>query len=172
MNGTIDSPEVTVGETIVALQGREYNFAPTDAIHDAWAPQGADYDYATNSCSGLCKDYLQVTFLLLPPATKLGQGNIFRSVCQEFCSQRGGLPHCMLDTHRGNGGKPKPPWQGSHPWQRSPPRQGRQPGQGDPLIKTLIKIKTPRQGDPLGKETLLEIWPTSGRYASYWDAYL
>ena len=23
---------------------------------------------------------------LLPPATKLGQGNIFRSVCQEFCS--------------------------------------------------------------------------------------
>ena len=25
----------------------------------------------------------------LPPATKLGQGNIFRSVCQEFCSQEG-----------------------------------------------------------------------------------
>ena len=23
---------------------------------------------------------------LLPPATKLGQGNIFRSGCQEFCS--------------------------------------------------------------------------------------
>ena len=23
----------------------------------------------------------------LPPATKLGQGNIFRSVCQEFCPQ-------------------------------------------------------------------------------------
>ena len=27
---------------------------------------------------------------MLPPATKLGQGNIFRSVCQEFCS-RGGV---------------------------------------------------------------------------------
>ena len=25
----------------------------------------------------------------LPPATKLGQGNIFRSVCQEFCPQLG-----------------------------------------------------------------------------------
>ena len=25
----------------------------------------------------------------LPPATKLGQGNIFRSVCQEFCPQKG-----------------------------------------------------------------------------------
>ena len=29
---------------------------------------------------------------LLPPATKLGQGNIFRSVCQEFCSQGGWYP--------------------------------------------------------------------------------
>ena len=26
---------------------------------------------------------------LIPPATKLGQGNIFSSVCQEFCSQGG-----------------------------------------------------------------------------------
>ena len=25
----------------------------------------------------------------LPPATKLGQGNIFRSVCQQFCPQEG-----------------------------------------------------------------------------------
>ena len=29
--------------------------------------------------------------LFLPPATKLGQGNIFSSVCQEFCPQ-GGVP--------------------------------------------------------------------------------
>ena len=28
---------------------------------------------------------------LLPPATKLGQGNIFRSVCQEFCSHPGAV---------------------------------------------------------------------------------
>ena len=28
-------------------------------------------------------------FEFLLPATKLGQGNIFRSVCQEFCSQGG-----------------------------------------------------------------------------------
>ena len=25
------------------------------------------------------------TMASLPPATKLGQGNIFRSICQEFC---------------------------------------------------------------------------------------
>ena len=30
-------------------------------------------------------------FLFLPPATKLGQGNIFRSVCQEFCSHPGAV---------------------------------------------------------------------------------
>ena len=29
----------------------------------------------------------------------LGQGNIFSSVCQEFCSQEGGLPQCMLEYH-------------------------------------------------------------------------
>ena len=29
--------------------------------------------------------------LLLPSATKLGQGNIFRSVCQEFCSHLGAV---------------------------------------------------------------------------------
>ena len=28
---------------------------------------------------------------LLPPATKFGQGNIFRSVCQEFCSHPGAV---------------------------------------------------------------------------------
>ena len=37
----------------------------------------------------------------------LGQGNIFRSVCQEFCSQGGGLPHCMLGYSAGS----RPPQQ-------------------------------------------------------------
>ena len=33
----------------------------------------------------------------LPSASKLRQGNIFRSVCQEFCPHGGGcLPQCML----------------------------------------------------------------------------
>ena len=32
---------------------------------------------------------------LLPPATKLGQGNVFTSVCQEFCPQGGiSVPAC------------------------------------------------------------------------------
>ena len=44
-------------------------------------------------------------FILLPPTTKLGQGNIFRSMCQEFCSGGGsgggGIPACLagLQAH-------------------------------------------------------------------------
>ena len=38
-----------------------------------------------NSTSYQVDVYCQ--FFLLPPATKLGQGNIFSSVCQEFCSR-------------------------------------------------------------------------------------
>ena len=41
---------------------------------------------------------------LSPPVTKLGQGNIFRSVCQEFCPQGG---DCMAGGHA---------WWG-HAWQ-------------------------------------------------------
>ena len=53
------------------------------------------------------------TFLL--PATKLGQGNIFRSVCQEFCP-RGGA--CVAGGINGRGHA----WQvggmhGGHAWQ-------------------------------------------------------
>ena len=39
--------------------------------------------YAQATCS------LYVVSSWLPPATKLGQGNIFRSVCQQFCPQGG-----------------------------------------------------------------------------------
>ena len=37
---------------------------------------------------------------LLPPATKLGQGNIFRSVCQELCSQGGLVSQHALQVSR------------------------------------------------------------------------
>ena len=44
----------------------------------------------------------------------LGQGNIFRSVCQEFCSQ-GGVCLSMLGYH--------PPGPGRHPHQPDPPNR-------------------------------------------------
>ena len=46
------------------------------------------------------------TFRILPPATKLGQGNIFRSVCQELCPQGGGvgIPICLAGHMTSQGG--------------------------------------------------------------------
>ena len=61
---------------------------------------------------------------LLPPATKLGQGNIFRSVCQEFCSRGGGsapLP-AGIHTPGPEAGTPHPRTRGRHP----PPQDQRQ----------------------------------------------
>ena len=52
--------------------------------------------------------------MFLPAATKLGQGNIFTSVCQEFCPRGGGcLPQCMLGYTPPPGSRP--------PWTRQTP---------------------------------------------------
>ena len=67
---------------------------------------------------------------LLPLTTKFGQGNIFRSVCQEFCPRGRGA--CMAE--------------GVH-------------GRGACLA-----------GSVHGR--YYEIWSMSGRYASYWNAFL
>ena len=64
----------------------------------------------------------------------LGQGNIFTSVCQEFCSQ-GGMPHCILGYH---------------------PRPGKE---------------KPRATQTPLHSACWEIRSTSGRYASYWNAF-
>ena len=62
---------------------------------------------------------LQVGEGLLPPATKLGQGHIFRSVCQEFCSQgEGSAPlHAGIHPLGPEAGTPSPPprTRGRHP---------------------------------------------------------
>ena len=59
---------------------------------------------------------------------KLGQGNIFTSVCQEFCPQGGrvsaslhaGIPPLGADTPRTR----YPPWtRRTTPWSRPPPEQ-------------------------------------------------
>ena len=56
-----------------------------------------------------CSQYLELNptyatpseMNLLPPATKLGQGNIFRSVCQKFCPQ--GAGHAWQGVHAQGG---------------------------------------------------------------------
>ena len=63
-------------------------------------------------------------YLVTARKRSLGQGNIFSSVCQEFCPW-GSLPQCML---------------GYHPLPRRPPWQGRPPSPG--------KKTTPGKSDP------------------------
>ena len=53
--------------------------------------------------------------VLLPPATKLGQGNIFSRVCQEFCPQGRGY----LGRYTPQAGTP-PPGQVHHPLAGTP----------------------------------------------------
>ena len=70
---------------------------------------------------------------LLPAATKLGQGNIFTSVCQEFCPRGGGEGVCLSacwDTPStpppDQPGRP-PPDQADPPGTRQTPPRSRRP---------------------------------------------
>ena len=91
----------------------------------------------------------------------LGQGNIFRSVCQEFCSQRGVprqvLPPWTRCTPPGPGTPPQagtplpgryPPGQVHPPGPGTPPRQEHPPGQVHPQDQV-----PPRQVHPPGPGT-------------------
>ena len=118
-------------------------------------------------------------FLFLPPATKLRQGNVFTSVCQEFCPQ-GGL--CPSMYHR------------SHDWGLSVWGEGSLfggglcleglcvwgicPGGGYVWGVSLHKVFV--QGVSVQGVSVRAIPPptktpctvTSRRYASYWNAFL
>ena len=66
----------------------------------------------------------------------LGQGNIFSSVCQEFCSQ-GICPPCRCT----------PPWAGTPPTPKQIPPQGRY----TPARYTPGQVNHPRQVHPPGR---------------------
>ena len=97
-----------------------------------------------------------------------GQGNIFSSVCQEFCSQ-GGLPQCMLGYHLL---EQTPPLADTprtrHPLDQAPTLgEDTPPGSGTPLGLGT----TPRSSHP-PRNACWEIRSTSRRYASYWNVIL
>ena len=104
--------------------------------------------------------------MLLPAATKLGQGNIFTSVCQEFCPRGGGggcLPQCMLGFPPGA----DPPGPGT------PPEQTPRDQTHTPRTRPTPPEQTSPPGpDPHPREADCSIRSTSGRYASYWNAFL
>ena len=81
---------------------------------------------------------------LLPAATKLGQGNIFTSVCQEFCPQGGRV---SPSVHAGIPPRTRhPPWDQAHhpPQTRHPPRTRHPPGADPPETR---HTHTPSPGD-------------------------
>ena len=91
----------------------------------------------------------------------LGQGNIFCSVCQEFCTAGGGL----ASVHAGI----PPPLTRHAPGTDTPPGPGTPPRADTPQTR---HPHPPEQAPPPLHSASWEIRSTSGRYASYWNAIL
>ena len=69
---------------------------------------------------------------LLPAATKLGQGNIFTSVCQEFCPQVGGRVSASVHAGIPPRSRPHHPPQADTPPGSRPPHQEQTPPRSRP----------------------------------------
>ena len=87
-----------------------------------------------------------VTFYYYRPQTKLRQGNVFTRVCQEFCPP---------------GGSGRQPLWTDIPLGRHPPGQT-PPAWADTPLARHSPWQTPPSADGY----------CSGRYASYWNAFL
>ena len=101
----------------------------------------------------------------LPPATKLEQGNIFTSVCQEFCPQGGSATNHPLgrDTPGQTpprsrhpwGGRPPPPRADTPLWEQTAPF----PQEQTPPSSTCWEIRAQAGGThPTGMHTCLCIF--------------
>ena len=140
------------------------------------------------------KNFSPVFIIITARKRSLGQGNIFSSMCQEFCSQGGGVPGQVHPL-----GRYTLPWAGTPPRQVHPPGRytpwaGTPPGRYTPRANTPprqvhpLDRYTPWAGTPPGRSppppgqvhpragtppgAYWEIRATSGRYASYWKAFL
>ena len=135
---------------------------------------------------------------LLPATTKLGQGNIFTSMCLSTWGE-GCLPQCMLGYPPTCPPGSRPP-QADPPWSRhTPPDQAHPPGSKPPGSRYPPEADTPRtrhtppknrhprtrhppEQTPQGADTPPDQAPPqkadcsiqlmSGWYASYWNAFL
>ena len=112
---------------------------------------------------------MYINFAFLPAATKLGQGNILTSVCLSTgggvsASVHAGIPprsrHTPPDQVPSPPGADTPQTRHTHPWTRHPPPETRH-------------IPPPwTRHTPPPREADCSIRLTSGRYASYWNAFL
>ena len=115
--------------------------------------------------------YKRNNSVVITPANEVCEGYVFTPVCQSFCSG-GCLPQCMLGYTPPSRSRPPradTPWSrhpqskympqcmlGYTPWSRPPWEQTAPPGADPPPLHSAC----------------WEIRATSGRYASYWNAYL
>ena len=108
------------------------------------------------------------------PQRSCGQGNIFAPVCHYVHRGEGVVSHKVLRQRQN-----PPPGQGTHPQSRPPPPdQTHTPLNQTPPPQTrhtppLDKAHPPtRHSPPPPREADSGIRSTSGRYASYWNAFL
>ena len=118
-----------------------------------------------------CSESLNTLYVLLPPATKLGQGYVFTSVCDSVHREGVCLGACW-DNPRPGRNQEDPPPSSRHPPDQTPPRKrtlptsrhspapGRDPQEQSTPPPPPETVHARRYGQ------------TSGRYASYWNAYL
>ena len=119
--------------------------------------------HRSRSKSNQDPDYI----ILLPAATKLWPWILFLHLSVIHSVHRGGLPQCMLGYHPPGGRPPKtrhPPGPDPHP----PKADHHPPGTRPPQKQTPPS----REQTPPPREANSSIRSTSGRYASYWNAYL
>ena len=117
-------------------------------------------------CDYLFEGDPQLAIVLFVTAHKpsFGQGNIFRSVCQEFC----------LRGEEYLGRYPRGPGR----YTPQPDSYSPRPGRYTPLLPGRYPLGTRQVHSPGTRQvprpssTCLEIRATSGRYASYWNAFL
>ena len=126
---------------------------------------------------------------LLPPANLrrlcfytclsfCSQGGVCLSACWDIISPGTRHPSPGLGTPLGPDPTRPPPWDQvpprtrppltRSPWDQAPPP----PGPGTPLGPDPPKTRHPPGPDSPLRSACWEIWSTSGRYASYWNAIL
>ena len=124
---------------------------------------------------------------LVPAATKLGQGNVFTGVC-DFVNRWGCLPQCMLGYMPPQEQTPplgadtplqqtppssRHPPRSRHPQSRHPPEQTPpSPQEQTPPADTPREQTLPPEQTPPREADSSSIRSTSGRHASYWNAFL
>ena len=100
----------------------------------------------------------------LPAATKLGQGNVFTGVCDSVHKGVGVCLSACWDT--------TPPPQEQTPRSRHPPPKKQTPPKTPPKKQNPPGAEPPPKKQTPPQEAGSGIRSMSGRYASYWNAFL